>query len=352
MAEGKDDDEATRLAIQQFMLGGSPAAKSPSNQQGDSAGSRKKKKKRKKAKGGSDGSDARPPSTPVTSSPTKTYTPQDHSPRRSSSKNKSATATPLSSQQRREEQQIRNAERQYWRIYRGFFAIVKNEWVDIDDQMEAVISSINNIRNRLPMETNVINAVSDEEEWQAQKEWDGYGLGYSARREHNFALTVEDVHLAMGHDLAQHEKMLKASRSLLSNLSEAQNALGRKLDDLIKHHLESTCLGDDIRVSSTVSVQLLVDEATQVYNQLSQELYRKQYLAQLLFDSVTDDMLHDDDGPIKDVRFDGAENCSSMSSKDTSSICCKEWPRSSKYSFVDDVALDKCLRRCESRQKN
>jgi len=294
-----------------------------------------------------------PPSTPVKSPSAKTASTPGSSRSFTNSKNEAALAKSLSPQQRKEEQRIRNVERQYWRIYRGFFAIVKDEWIDIDDQMQAVVSSIENIRSRLPMETDVINAIRDEEEWEAQKEWDGYGLGYSTRREHNFALTLEDVQLAMGHDLAQHEKMLKVSRTLLSDLSEAQNALGRKLDDLMQHHLDSTSCGDEemlVMALPSGSAQLLVDEATQVYSQLSQELYRKQCLVQRLFDSVTNDMIQGGDGPMKDVHFDGDRSNNVMSSKGTASHCCTVWPRGSKYSFIDALLLDNALRRCESKQ--
>ena len=354
--DGGQEEEFDMAAIQAFMLGGKKKAgggggdnNNTKNDQKDDVPSSKKKKKKKKGKGAAGGS-----KTPTKTPP---RPPASNSRNISSQKKKSNTKakTPQTTpQQRREEQRIRNTQRQYWRLYKNFFSIVETEWLDLDDQLMAVVGSIDNIRSRLPMESRILRNIRDEDEWEAKKPWDGYAQGYSSRREHNFALRVEDVRLAQGYDLVQHEKMLAGLRRLLSALSEVQDALGRKLDELLSHHWE--CSDDagiesamDPQGLSTVSLQTLVDEASLVYNQLAMELYRKQGMVQELLDSVDDDMIAGEEkaahsfGPEGDDILGGGR-----SSQKTASYCTKAWPRDSAQSCVESSLLQRCLKRCES----
>ena len=109
-----------------------------------------------------------------------------------------------------------------------------------------------------------------------------YALGYSTRREHNFCAEGWRIFdWPRGHDLEQHEKMLAGLRRLLSALSEVQEALGRKLDELMGLHwgcCEDVDLRSEHSSSSSIPMQTLVDEASLVYHQLAMELYRKQGL--------------------------------------------------------------------------
>ena len=230
---------------------------------------------------------------------------------------------------------------------------METEWLDIDDQLMAVVGSIDNIRSRLPMESRILRHIKDEDEWEAKKEWDGYALGYSTRREHNFAMRVEDIRLAQGHDLEQHEKMLAGLRRLLSALSEVQDALGRKLDELMGHHWECS---DDVGIQgavdpqnmSTISLQTLVDEASLVYNQLAMELYRKQGLVQELLDSVNDDMIAGEERSSRGLGLEGDEELGGgRSSRKTASSCARVWPRDSDQSCIETLLLTRCLKRCE-----
>jgi len=353
MKEQKEEEEEFDMAaIQSFMLGGG-SKKGGGNSNDDNSdtprsvqSNKKKKKKKKKGEGGGGGgggggSGATPTKTPP-------RPPASNSPKKSKTKAKTPQSTP---QQRREEQRLRNDRRQYWRLYKSFFAIVETEWLDMDNQLEAVVGSIDNIRSRLPMESRILRTIKDEDDWERKKPWDGYALGYSTRREHNFALRVEDIRLAQGHDLQQHEKMLSGLRRLLSALSETQEALGRKLDELMGHHWE--CCEDmgsssEDSSSSSSSLQTLVDEASLAYHQLAMELYRKQGLVQELLDSVADDMIEGEErgaheaGPKGDTILGRGR-----SSRSTASSCAKEWPRSSESSCVDNSLVLSCIKRCE-----
>ena len=343
-------------AIQAFMLGGKKKSgggggdnnNNSDDKKGDIPSSKKKKKKKKGKVGAGSGGGS---STPTRKTPPRPPASNNsHKKKSGDTKPKTPQTTP---QQRREEQRIRNTQRQYWRLYKNFFSIVEAEWLDLDDQLLAVVGSIDNIRSRLPMESRILRTIRDEDQWEAKKPWEGYAQGYSSRREHNFAMRVEDVQLAQGHDLVQHEKMLAGLRRLLSALSEVQDALGRKLDELLGHHWECS---DDAGIESamdpqglaTVSLQTLVDEASLVYNQLAMELYRKQGMVQELLDSVDDDMIAGEEkaahahGPVGDDILGGGR-----SSKKTASACAKAWPRDSDQSCVENSLLQRCLKRCE-----
>ena len=347
----RGEEEFDMAAIQSFMLGGGSSKKKAGGTNNDdnretqsSMQSNKKKKKKKKGKdSGSDASRTKtPPRPPASSSPTKN----------NSKTGKAATPQSITPQQRREEQRLRNNKRQYWRLYKSFFAIVDTEWLDMDNQLEAVVGSIDNIRSRLPMESRILHTIKDEDDWESKKPWDGYALGYSTRREHNFALRVEDIRLAQGHDLEQHEKMLAGLRRLLSAISEVQEALGRKLDELMGLHWEC-CEDMDLRSehspSTLISMQTLVDEASLVYHQLAMELYQKQGLVKELLDSVADDMIEAEERSAQEVVGPGGDDIMNVgrSSKGAASSCSKEWSRGSENSCVETSLLLRCLKRCE-----
>ena len=353
MVKDDDDDEAARRAFTAFMVGdggnnicSEASVVSPLASPG---GGSKKKKKKKKGRGARAGV---PPAT--VKSPPVTRLPLD----RPAAAIQHMQLSSTTSSSRNELVHVKNIERLHWRMHRAFFAIVKDEWLVADDQLEAVIASIDNMRGRFPIETKVLESIRADEEQEAKKPWDGYGLGYSTRREHNFVLTAEDVKLAMGHDLQQHEKMLSACRTLMANLSETQDALGRKLDEMVSSYVQSS--NDDFHMlssalkedtsSNSIPAQTLLEETTHVYNMLSLELFRKQSLSQLLFDSMTNDVLTGPKEPIKDaVVSGGEEDESKFSSKKASSMCSKEWSRRSRYSSIDIDALNRALRRCDRK---
>ena len=99
----------------------------------------------------------------------------------------------------------------------------------------------------------------------------------------------------------------------MANLSETQDALGRKLDEMVSSYVQSS--NDDFHMlssalkedtsSNSIPAQTLLEETTHVYNMLSLELFRKQSLSQLLFDSMTNDVLTGPKEPIKDAVVSG-----------------------------------------------
>ena len=92
-------------------------------------------------------------------------------------------------------------------------------------------------------------------------------------------LTYEDVELAQAHDLLQHEKMLSTLRSLIANLAKIQDAMSRRLDELMLMQLEHGLH------------QLDSTRAQDVYQVLASELLRKQDLVQSILASSNDGLL-------------------------------------------------------------
>ena len=152
-------------------------------------------------------------------------------------------------------------------VFRAFQGRLE-EWKDLDGQLEQVVGSISNLRDRIVWEC--LEKRNDEE-----KEWAGYGF-----RSSSCCLSKEDVESALTHDLLQHERMLSGARGLISSLARVQDALGRRLDEWMMMELEDPQGGGE-----------RLDECQQVYSLLAQELYRKQELVQHLLDSCHDGLL-------------------------------------------------------------
>jgi hypothetical protein len=215
-----------------------------------------------------------------------------------------------------EELLLKKAERKYWQILNAFQGTLERDWLQFDDNLLDVVSSIANLRGRIAMESRLL-AKKD-----SHKLWDGHG--YHPTKS---SLSTEDVDLALSHDLLQHEKMMRGLRTLLASLSEAQEALGRRLEELMLHHLETKqCM------PLWTSV---VDRLQQDFCDLAMELYRKQVLVGSLLDAVNDDLLvaHEDEETV-----DAHVNPRRVADK-----CCREWPRGSNKSHVNVKMLDGLL---------
>jgi hypothetical protein len=179
-----------------------------------------------------------------------------------------ATPSPLKSSTFKEKKQSSTKKKQ-GSVFRAFQGRL-DEWKDLDGQLEQVVGSITNLRDRIVWEF-CLEKQKDEEE----KEWAGFGF-----RSSSCCLSKEDVELALTHDLLQHERMLSGARGLVSSLARVQDALGRRLDEWMVMELEDPEGGGE-----------RLGECQQVYSLLAQELYRKQELVQQLLDSCHDGML-------------------------------------------------------------
>lgn len=221
----------------------------------------------------------------------------------------------------KEEVLWKKAEQRYWQILKAFQGTLERDWLRVDDNLHDVVSSIANLRGRISMESSQLTTMESNN---SPKQWDGYGYHHPIKS--SGVLWKEDVELALSHDLLQHEKMLMGARTLLAALSDAQEALGRRLEEAILHNMEMQCM-------PWTSV---VDRLQEVFCALAMELYRKQLLVQSLLNSVNDDLLlavhqeHDVDAELNPRRV--------------ADKCCRDWPRGSKSSHVNVQMLEGLLK--------
>jgi len=240
---------------------------------------------------------------------------------------------------------LKKMEKKYWQILNAFQGTLQRDWLEVDDNLEGVVSSISNLRSRIFMESKHLYKMKNK----STKKWNGHG--YRAD-DVSRGLTTDDVELALSHDLLQHEKMMAGARMLLSSLSEGQEALGRRLDEFFLHHMNALYLTqqqpsdfDAEKTPPWVSVMNVVAEKLQdVYGSLALELYRKQLLVQSILDAVNDDMLMRNEDEDDDIGMD-------VNPRRVADRCLREWPRRSKASHVSVELLDGLLELGERSDK-
>jgi len=262
---------------------------------------------------------------------------------------------------------MKRSEKKYWQMFRCFYDTIRNEWMDLDDQLEQVVSSMAGIRSRLPMESCLLDRFTDKAK---KNEWACAGnnqvlltneLDQVKINNNQLFMKEEDVLLAISHDLLQHEKMMECLRSLFANLSDCHEALSRTLDGLMKHHLqvcEELLLYEEseheshITSSSLRRAMDLVNLLNETFGDLSLELHRKQILVSLIFESVKDDLFREDvsmdQNNLNEVEF-GLENLGP--SKVMFKIS-RQWPRTSKWSQMNMPQLETLFKVSSSNRSN
>jgi len=330
-----DDAEAMRQSFEAFMLSGKQQPTNESEKTDDASSlattqsnkTKKKKKKKKKLMGGA-ATPPKPPSTPsiINSNSSSIGTPSTSS---------------LTTKQKSKEK------KRYYQLIHSFNDKVIHTWIHIDDQILTVLQNIVSIRSRLPLEWKVLhsshlkddNINPQDDDFGRDEEWKQHGLqGKLKETPYSFHLHMSDVQLALNHDMTQHEKMLAAIRTYMTNLSECHEALGRVVDTLWKFQLDCT---QDIEEDGEEDdeedggMQNMVDNVTEVYQMLSSELYRKQMLIPQILESTQDEILGIEKGKIVEGSRKGLQ-----SARD----CCKSWDRSSEESCIDESKLSYVLK--------
>lgn len=173
------------------------------------------------------------------------------------------------------------------------------DWIAVDDHLYVVFQSIANLRERLAITSRCLASLEDEP---SITEWKQFGYRPVVR------LTREDLELTLDDELLQHEKMMVEARRAVSQMAEDQEALGRRLDEL---------LAMDEGTES-------VEECRQLAASMAGELYRKQTLA--------DDVLVSAD----DSLFGGYADGDGEGSLRAARRCVSRWPRSHKDSNLRD----------------
>jgi hypothetical protein len=201
-------------------------------------------------------------------------------------------------------------------IFKAFQGRIR-DWDDANEQSGLVLGSIRHLRDRIGWESDHLRNVggaapssSSSSSSSTEPPWNGWGFRESASS--NYAIQVDDVELALHHDLLQHERMLGALRGLLSSMALATDAMGRRLDEWMIARLQSD--GDGGGAAPPPGATM--EAAQGVYSFLSEELYRKQVLVQEVLDSCHDGLV---DPESKDTYRRGDP-------RQVAGNACKEWP--------------------------
>lgn len=355
-----DDAEKMRLDFEAFMMG-SNCIKTVQDETKDellpSGQSKKKKKKKKKSSlGGGGGTKARTAVTP----------PQQVTP---SKPGGSSGGGGIDSNTFSSPTMAKSDKKRYYQLLRSFNDKIRYTWFEYDDQLLALLQNIASIRKRLPLEWKLLQSHGQGEEGANVPEeegWKHFGLlGKPKELPYSFHLHTSDIELTLHHDLKQHEKMLAGVRSLVSNLAECHEALGRQVDNLWKFHLDCITPEEEEEEGGVVGIggmggmttvvvgednnmQVIVDSTSEVYRMLSMELYRKQGLVTSVLESTDDDILG-----IESENRKGGDSLEQTSEGglDTARKCYRAWPRSSEESCVDDELILYVMKLGETQQQ-
>jgi hypothetical protein len=254
--------------------------------------------------------------------------------------------------------------RKYKPITTAFHGTLDRDWWEVDDNLAQVMASIANLRERCYLTSRLIVKQKQQQEKsrntcssssrgggimmrhpQKQPSWKGRGFRVDAQ---TTAFTEDDLELTLSHDLLQHERMLAGARKLLHSLGEAQEALGRRLDELLLHRMETyRYLDDDFSVTAAGVVAFAgvcsrVDHCQQLYSQSSKELYRKQSLAAQVFDSVQDSLLYREQAVSRYGGGSGGggdEDDAARSPRAVAQRVVNQWPRTHRESHFYSSAV-------------
>jgi len=226
----------------------------------------------------------------------------------------------------------------------SFAKTLVQDWLDTDDTLHQVMQSIANLRERLWHTSQMLSALQEETSistnyWKACGYRGGTGGGGTTRSDadNGGGLNVDDLQLALDHDLRQHERMMATLRRSLSSLNQAQEALGRRLDEY--YRLQQTMSIEGRAVSSKLSLE----ESQGLFTATSSELYRKQVLAEKVLNSFHDGLLFCRDRRPDDDR----ETAGSSNPRRVAHRCSELWSRQHKKSHLLEykVSLEKLQQR-------
>jgi hypothetical protein len=172
-------------------------------------------------------------------------------------------------------------------LVRAFQSTLQRDWIEVDENLASVLQSISNLRTRIywssQQRKNLLCTNRTDEM-------------YMMRRP-RIHLLPEDIELALIHEFNQHEKMMAGSRLLLASLNQAQEALGRRLAEILQYVVE---MNDMISGGSWSPISSSVDTLEQTYEILAVELHCKQQSVQKVLDSTNDYLLATEESLVLD----------------------------------------------------
>jgi hypothetical protein len=221
----------------------------------------------------------------------------------------------------------RKTPKHFHTILKAFRGTLVRDWLQVDDNLCQVFHSIANLREQVWQASRFVHKFHEQDTANTitTRNWKTRGYRGSITAA---GLQLPDVELALSHSLLQHERMLAGARRLLVALGQAQEALGRRLDELMMQSLQLIPeeLDEDIADH--------VEECQELYKATANELYRKQLLADQVFHSLQDGLLRrpdDDVGP-----QDTSSSNETSNPRQCSRRCADTWPRSHRGSLLYD----------------
>ena len=187
------------------------------------------------------------------------------------------------------------------RARKNFYSIIQafqkclHQWLQTDDQLLQVVHSIADLRARCWYTSRGLrkwDEIENEETKQGkigntiETRWKSFG--YHDRHPTRWMLPRDNLDLALSDELIQHEKMIALLRRLLADLDQLQQMLSRRLDEVVTFYLEEQTLLDD---NGSLQCAETVEECQQLFTATASELFRKQWLAQKVFNSTLDSLL-------------------------------------------------------------
>jgi len=216
----------------------------------------------------------------------------------------------LQQQQQRKHLQIWKVhEQKAWQIIQAFQGTLQRHWLDVDDNLGTVLSSIAHLRHCLYIESQYITRRRNHKNKNNKNKMQDWWKLEHENDEHESSLHLQDVQLAFDYDLQQHEKMMAGTRTLLASLSDTQDTLGRRLEELflLVQDVEDLSSYDDthdtdgkdgtttkenvVVRTSWKNIQTSLSCMNDLFVMLAMELHRKQCLVQSVLESFTDDAI-------------------------------------------------------------
>jgi hypothetical protein len=282
-----------------------------------------------------------------------------------------------------------------------FNSVLVRDWLHVDDQLGRVVDSIVNLRHRIritnarlrKLQESSTTSVNVSSHKTISSCWKSYGyrgggggggggslssLKQQEQQEKQQQDQADDLELALSHSLLMHENMMVTLRKpLLPLLHEAQETLGRRLQDFMAvvddacadltnsavvednddKHGDEVDDDDALEWMSRMQADLLLCQ--ELYRALAEEVYRKQELIQVyILDTVHDGLL----GGLQNININ--ESFSHVNDTTTTTTttttnpqasaewCSSQWSRQGKssalYKFQD--GLDRIQQQQQQRQ--
>lgn len=266
-----------------------------------------------------------------------------------------------------QQQQQQQYQRKLASIVKAFAGTLQRDWLEVDETLGNVMSSVAHLRHRIALEQRQVvlqleqtsnqqynNHNQDDDKEEEEDDWKTWGF-HEHGRDAGVALTLADVHMALSRDLLQHESVCSTARKLLASLAQTQDALGRRLDEMMQFEMNHggggvVVVGGEIHEadgsattttsSSSSKCAAVVASCQQIYSSLALELFRKQRLVHQVLETVHDGMLftnvsRKDDGTVGDgknaVQFNFVEESKTFTTKEEDPMrvaerCVQHWP--------------------------